>query len=317
MKNHILDLLSGKIAYFARLSLASVVFTLMFGIFTSHAQEPNARIVTIENPIRSNGIHIGDVLERKVLIETSQTYQLSRSALPMKGSRQNGIELTDIQIKSSQKGKKSLHEIALSYQVFASAPTPTVMQLPIEVFALTGGEQALSVELPKWRFWFSPLVSADITSAKNNLQPQHKPSLIDTNNQYTRLAVFLGLLVIGLFGLTYVNADRRWLPFMGGAFAQAHRHLKKLPKNADQEKTALFHLHQAFNQVHGANLFAADIEQFIEKHPKFRSVKADIETFFDMSNKLLFTQSPHDHAKFINDLVAFSRNLRNCERGVA
>jgi len=160
-------------------------------------------------------------------------------------------------------------------------------------------------------------VVANISIAKDNLQPQYQPPLIDSSAHRSLLAVFFGLLMTGLVGLIYINVDRRWLPFMGGAFAQAHRNLKKLPRNAAQEKKALFYLHQAFNKVYGANLFAPDVARFIEAHPGFAKVKSGIETFFEKSNKSLFAHETRDSAQFINDLIAFSKNLRDCERGVA
>jgi mxaA protein len=284
---------------------------------TAIAQESAARILKIINPSHSNGIHIGDIMERKVVIEASIPYQISRAALPVKGTRQEGIELTNIQISTTQHDQKTLYEIALRYQVFAHAATPVVMQMPAETFALTGGPQALSVKLPGWRCWFAPLVVADIHTAKDNLQPQYKPSLINSSAHQYRLAVFLGLLLTGLLGLVYINADRRWLPFMNGPFAQAHRRIKRLPNTPAKEKQALISLHQAFNKVYGANLFAPDLAQFIAAHPEFAEVRAEIETFFEQSNKSLFAQASHDHAQFIADLIAFSKRLRDCERGVA
>lgn len=294
---------------------------------TAIAQESAVRILNIINPSYSNGIHIGDIMERKLVIEVGAPYQISRTALPIKGTRQDGIELAHIQIGTMQVGtiqigtmqrdQKTRYEIALRYQVFAHAASPTVMQLPAETFALTGGPQALSVKLPGWRFWFAPLVVADISTAKDNLQPQYKPTLINPSAHQYRLAVFLGLLVTGLLGLVYINADRRWLPFMNGAFAQAHRKIKRLPNTPAKEKQALLSLHQAFNAVYGANLFAPDIARFIAAHPEFAKVRGEIETFFEQSNKSLFAQASHDHAQLIVGLIAFSKRLRDCERGVA
>ena len=34
------------------------------------------------------------------------------------------------------------------------------------------------IEMPEWKFWYSPLVSEGITNAKDNLQPQVK-AIID------------------------------------------------------------------------------------------------------------------------------------------
>lgn len=281
------------------------------------AQATDAKIIAIHNPVRSNGIQIGDVMERKVVIETSKIYQLSKTTLPTKGLSREGVELADINVISTTQGDKTVHQIALRYQVFMSAPAPVVMQLPAEDFALNGGPKALSVKLPAWRFWFSPLVVANIDTAKENLQPQYKPSLVDTRRHQAFLALFIFLLSIGIAGLIYVNADRRWLPFMNGAFAQAYRNIKKLPRNAGQEKIALFYLHQAFNKVFGGNLFADDIGTFVEAHPEFSKVKNDIESFFDKSNKSLFANDTGDSAQFISDLIVFSKAMRDCERGVA
>lgn len=290
---------------------------LMLVVHAALAQEPAAKVLTLINPVQSIGIRIGDVMQRKVVIEVNAPYQISRSALPMKGGSQNGIELADIKIDTTQRELKTVYEIALRYQVFASAPVPAVMQLPPEEFALTGGPQALSIKLPVWRFWFSPLVVADINTAKDNMQPQSRPSPVDLSGHRYRLALFLGLLITGLGGLIYINADRRWLPFMNGAFAQAHRNIKQLPRTPAQEKQALLSLHQAFNRVYGANLFAQDIAKFIAAHPEFAKVKSGIEAFFEQSNRSLFAQEEHDSAQFINDLTAFSKALRDCERGVA
>jgi len=267
--------------------------------------------------MRSNGIQMGDVMERKLVIETTQPYQLSKSSLPVKGVSRDGIELSDINFTSTTQGDKTIYDISLRYQVFISASAPVVVQLPEEEFALNGGPKALSVKLPAWRFWFSPLVVANMDSAKENLQPQLKPSLIDTRTHQAFLALSIALLIIGMVGLIYINADRRWLPFMNGAFAQAYRNIKKLPRNAVQEKMALFYLHQAFNKVFGGNLFAGGIGSFVEAHPEFAKVKKDIESFFDQSNKSLFANDAGDSAQLIGDLIEFSKAMRDCERGVA
>src|SRR5690606_27592073 len=173
----------------------------------------------------------------------------------------------------------------------------------------TGGEQALSIKLPVWQFWFSPLVPADIKDVKSHLIPQFKPSLIDVAPHQQRLAVLLAMFIIGLAGLLYINADMRWLPFMNGAFAGAHRKLKKLPRNQASEKEALSQLHQAFHSVHGANLFERDIPAFLESHPQFGKLGNEIEQFFQHSNQALFGEWNRDSAQFIDELIAFSKRL--------
>lgn len=295
--------------------IAFVVVTL-----TTHAasaQEPAARVLNLINPTQSIGIQIGDLLERKVVLEVSDPYQISKNSLPVKNVGKNGVELENIDIKADKKGNKTIYTISLHYQVFANANSPVVMRLPQESFALTGGAQASVINIPVWRFWFSPLVTATITTAKDSLQPQYKTTLIDTDRHQYLLAGYIGLLLIGLAGLVYINAERRWLPFMNGAFAQAHRSIRKLPRDQSQEKKALSYMHEAFNKVFGANLFPQDIARFLEAHPEFDDFEAEIKAFFDRSNRALFAGKESHGDALIKDLILLSKRLRDCERGVA
>jgi len=290
--------------------------SLVFITFAALAQEPDARILSVINPSQSNGVRIGDVLSRTLEIEANASYVIPKTALPMKGENRNGIELADIAVKTSKHGNNNIYTIVLTYQVFASAPKPVVMQLPEERFVLSGGAKALSITVPAWHFWFSPLVAEGVSNAKENMQPQFKPVLIDIDAHYTRFWIFLVLSVTGLLGLVYVNADKRWLPFMNGAFAQAHRSLKKLPDNPVGEKKALVHMHQAFNRVHGENLFINNLEQFLAAHPEFSRLKNDINEFFQRSNASLFASRQENSELYINNLIVLSKRLRDCERGV-
>src|SRR5450830_1049088 len=135
-------------------------------------EESPISMLKISNPSQSTGIHIGDVLHRQIELVASQPYQLSPNSLPTKGNNSNGIELTEIKVSNNKSGDKNVYTIDLTYQVFAQAPTPTVMQLPAENFAFSGGPTAISISVPVWRFWFAPLVAGTIDIAKTNLQPQ-------------------------------------------------------------------------------------------------------------------------------------------------
>ena len=282
-----------------------------------------AKIVHISNPIKNNSIQIGEVLARNLSIEVNAPYTLLKTALPMKGLIRNGIELSEIKVEARQTDKKNVYNIALRYQVFASAAKPTVMQLPAENFEFSGAETALNVQLPAWGFWFSPLVAAGITNAKENLQPQYKATLLDLSWHHTRFWLLLALALSALLGLIYINADVRHLPFMNGAFAKAQRTLKKLAKRqvanssadkANAEKKALLAMHEAFNQTYGQNLFAKDIARFLSAQPKFTRLKNEIEQFFAYSNAALFaSEAP---PQFMQTLLSLSKSLRDCERGV-
>lgn len=295
----------------------AIVAAMLASSASLAAVEPEARILRIVNPPQSNGIHIGDVLQRKVKIELKQPYAISKTAFPLKGSNTQGMELVDISVRTDAGDDKTVYTIALSYQVFAHANSPVVMQLPAQSLAVTGGNKAITLNLPPWRFWFSPLVAAaDIADARASLQPSQRPVLVDVSGHKARLAMFAGLFMVGLIALVYINADRRWLPFMGGPFAHAHRRIKRLQKNPAQQEQALLHLHQAFNRTFGANLFSSNIQQFLAQHPKFAGLKAEIEAFFEKSNRALFAGAAGAHDTSVQELLTLSRQLRDSERGV-
>ena len=289
---------------------------LLNASLSSATQEANAKIINIVNPAKSIGIQIGDVLNRQVEIQVLKPYQINKNAFPIKGTNQNGIELTDAKITSTKNDQKTTYKLNLSYQVFSYSAKPFVMQLPVEHIVLTGGAASTFIEIPAWHFWYSPMVPAGITNAKDNLQPQFRPTLIDLQVHEYRLIGLLIMLAIGLIGLVYVNADKQWLPFMNGAFAKAYRKIKNLEKTPVREKKALFHMHQAFNQTHGTNLFANDIKVFTTNHPAFSSLEAEIALFFERSNAALFGNHAHHSQQIINELIVLSKALRACERGI-
>jgi mxaA protein len=290
--------------------------SLLLGTTVVQAQGPDARIVAIANPVQSNGIHIGDVLTRNVIIAVKPPYQLSRSSFPSKGVTRDGLELVDFSMEAQSKAGATQYQITLSYQVFSHSAAPAVMRLPAERLMLSGGPQAHYVEIPAWQFWFSPLVLANITTAKSNLQPQVKPEPIDESVHYAIFSGCLALLAGALVALVYLNADKNWLLFMGGPFAQAHRRIKRIAPAEGGDIKALHYLHQAFNQVHGGNLFAGELEIFLARHPAFSNMKTEIASFFERSSHALFAAPPDDKGAFIREMVMLSRSLRDCERGV-
>jgi mxaA protein len=278
--------------------------------------DQEVRLLQLENPARSTGIQIGDRLERRLQVEIAQPYQLANSALPIKGSNRDGIELVDIQLDKKVGEQSTLYTLSLHYQIFAATTKPAILQLPAEKIALNGGPKALAIEIPAWRFWFSPLAIGNIGLAKAALQPQAPPSAIALSDDYIYLAAFIALMIAGLVGLVYVHADRRWLPFMGGAFAHAYRQIRRLPRTQQHESQALLALHQAFDKINGASLFPAGIDDFIARHPQFAGAREEIVTFYRHSGQRLFSEQPVD-THFFEALLTLARRLRHCERGLA
>jgi len=285
------------------------------------AAKPEVKQLVISNPTENYGVKVGDQLIRHVRFSAPTPYQLTKKSLPKRSSQFKGIELVKVTIAEEEKDAATAYDVELVYQVFVNPGVPSAMQLPKLDIALSGGEAPPVVKLPSWSFWFAPLVVGSNDNAAQSMQADIRPPLLDTQTHKNRLIALFTLAALSLLALLYMNADGRWLPFMGGAFARAHRQLKKLskstkPKTQKEEKQALVAIHQAFNSHFGANIFARDIEHFVTMRPSFAKMKMEITEFFDYSNKSLYATKPRDSAQIIQNLVMLSKALRDCERGV-
>lgn len=287
-------------------------------LLTATSSQAAAPTLSVVNPPSTYGVHIGDVLTRTLVVEASGGDTLAKNTLPKKGRKQDGIELVGVAVQSQAQSGHTRYTVQFDYQVFAASATPSVMYLPAEKLTVA----ATTVDIPAWGFWFSPLVTGGTTTARKNILPEVKTPLIDSHVHQQGLVVSLSLTVISLLALLYINADGQWLPFMGGAFARAHRQLKRLaksakPKTAAEEKKALVYLHQAFNQHYGANIFARDVDEFVRLRPGFKGLQQEITQFFEASNQSLYDVKSRDSRQVIAQLVQLSKRLRDCERGVS
>jgi mxaA protein len=281
------------------------------GAIASAPTAVNAGDISIQNPSRNVGLNIGDVLTRTVSVDLPPGFRIAKSALPQKGSQQQGIELVEVTLDETSAGKAMHYTLTLRYQIFAHRAQPSVLKLPEETIAATGDKQAVTITVPTWRFWLSPLAVSTMASAKANVMPELPPAAIATHEHTARLYACLALLALGVLGLLYINAERAWLPLMGGPFARAYRRLKRLPDASAQPGYLL--LHQAFNRTYGSSLFAADIPAFIAQHPRFAPLQPDIKAFFETSSASLFAGRQGENSVQAG-LLMLCRKLRDCER---
>jgi mxaA protein len=310
-----------------------MVISLIFSSVFANAETEKENIaasnikpkMTIINPPSMAGIHIGDVLTRTLEIEISNPYSLTEGSLPKKNSKHDGMELVNIVVQTASKSDLKKYIIRMDYQVFGANQSPSVMKLPnvnLKFGSAPESSSATTLVVPSWSFWFSPLVSGQSETAKKNMLPDFSTPLISASEHQLLLGGFLVVALASLLSLIYMNADGQWLPFMGGAFARAHRQIKRLAKSSSsqtkaEEKKAFVYLHQAFNHHFGANIFSRDVEEFLTLRPSFRSAQNEIQQFFESSSKALFCADTGNSHEAILKLVHLSKQLRNCERGVA
>jgi hypothetical protein len=299
-----------------------ISFLLMLGsVVASAAEKPYT--LAVHNPGRDIGYIVGDTIKRSIDIEVRAPYLLAPGSIPAKGVTYKGIELREVQLSEKKSSDARHYQLSLMYQVFTSSPNVKKLDLPKVVLQVTNAGKHLNVNVPAWQFRISPLATHNETYVEQDMSPYRGPMLLDAGHLKPLFGGFLALTFISVLGLIYINADAGWFPGMGGPFAASHRRISSLPDNEERTRRAVDSIHLAFNQTYGENLFEADIDTFLQKHPSFSGIRKEIRTFFDLSNAVLYglkaneakaDESLADSLRFLSD---FCKLCRNCERGVA
>lgn len=283
--------------------------------------DPPVYVHTI-NPGRDVGFHIGDVLQRIILLSVPKPYKLLQTSLPLTGNqkkRQNqkqGIEVHSASLKQSETSDYNVYTLDLTYQIFTNNVVAKPAALPPEFVKFSGKGKMFQVRIPSWSFRISPLAVFGSVKIESDMSPYRGPMLLDADKHRYALWALLGVLGCSLLGLLYIAGSRSWLPRMGGPFARAVRDLRKLPQDDGGLQQGVTRVHQAFNASHGGSVFSA--EEFVAAKPGFASIKSDIERFFLLSRTVFFDASAHagidgsPHAW----LRQFCRRCRDCERGL-
>ncbi|HSI29586.1 MAG: hypothetical protein ACAH05_01290 [Methylophilus sp.] len=289
--------------------IAAVCPSLAF----AEMQTAKVQVLSVQNPASYAGIQIGDVLQRTVKLSVAASEQINDSNLPLKGLQRNGVELRQLHIDSQQQGDQKIYTVVFDYQVFANSGKPVQLQLPAEQLSFSSGATAA---LPAWRFWLMAQLPDQLQKARQSVIAQYPPALLDTQTPQRGLALSLLLAIVGGLVLLYRHADWTLLPMINGHFARAYRKLKKLPANAEGQKQAALIVQYALNQRFGQQMLGTHVPQFIAQQPGFKTLEQELYAFFAQANAVLYSGQTADAAGYLQQCKTFTRQLRDCERGV-
>lgn len=297
----------------------------LFWILGAHAEiienDPRIKIRTIE-PERDVGYTLGDTLTRTAILEAPKNLTLFETSIPIVGNEKkrrgkgNGIELKDVKFEKMPGVNVNTYTLQLTYQLFTSGVTAKPASLPPEFVKFGGkGEKNFEVRIPSWSFRISPLAVFGSVIVEKDMSQFRGPILVDTTQPKQILWGILALLALALTGLLYILGNSRWLPRMGGAFAQALRDLKKIPDTSDGLARSVARVHQAFNTTAGSSVF--DTAEFLKLKPGFASISSEMDRFFALSRSVFFDPNlQHGIDKPAAWLKHFCRRCRDCERGL-
>lgn len=276
----------------------------------------------VTNPEQTIQYAIGDVFARIVDLTVNHPYKLALSSLPVKGSVQQGLELQKVKIEEQPAHANTRYRLQLHYQIFTSAPSVKAIKLAEHPLKITHGSKFYKVNIPEWQFQVSPLATDGEAYIEHEMSPFREPLLVKADTVKAWLGGCLGFCLLCMAGLTYINADNTWFPGMGGPFAQSYRVVSELEVHAHDHSTlqnAVLSIQRAFNKTAGENVFDTDIKRFVDRHPNFASIQAQIRSFYKDADQVLFGAAKDAEAEKITvaRLAQFCAQCRHCERGVA
>lgn len=313
--------------------LICLTSSLAFAIDSQELPDVKEGIVDIKitDPVKLVGYTVGDVIEREVFLTIKAPYKLIDTSLPIPGYEKRyrgqliGIELKSISHEKDESKDESTHRIKLAYQVFTNNVVAKNAALGPEYLNLINTKDSkdlVKYRIPLLSVAISPIAIFGAVKVENNMSTFLGPLLMPKDKEQQALKVSVIVLVLGLLGLVYIMGQHAWLPRMGGAFAKAHRQVRKTANTTEGLQQAVSVTHQAINASAGMSVFNDNTAAFLQAHPKFSPMRDELETFFGLSRQVYFepkfqmqnafgaAQNPHQW------LLQFTRRCRDCERGL-
>lgn len=260
---------------------------------------------------RAFGYSVGDVLQRRVLLDLPAGLAPDLSSLPQARRPGQALELRAVRLEG--------RELRLDYQVFLAPTEVRTLEMPPLQLRLAGpaGEQFL--RLDAWPVTVAPLVPLDVSPREGlgEMRPDVAPPAIPTAARQARLLAYATLLALAALYLLQVYIGLPWWGRRQRPFALAWRGLRGLPDTGSppQQREAMRLLHQALNRSAGEVLFEAGVPAFVAAQPRFAPLHDRLVDFFQRSHALFFAgEGAAGDLRWLREL---GRACRDAERGSA
>jgi mxaA protein len=267
-----------------------------------------AAAVRMSEP-RAFGYFIGDVIERRALLQLPEGARLDAASLPRTGRVDALLALHGVEIVMHRTG----HELRVRYQVVGAPQNLTAVTLPQLRVPLTGDPGDL--RLPAFQVTVGPLTSPAVSTSPGLplLRPDHVPVASVYGGTVVRSIAF-GLLAAALVTAALLALRQGRASDAEAPFRVAWRALRRL-RNTDTaaEGAAFAALHQAIAATAGRTVFASDLAPLFSAQPALRPAAAELATFFAWSREHAFGR-PGTRPR-VAELKALAQRLARLEGG--
>jgi len=239
---------------------------------------------------RAFGYTVGDLLQRRVMLDPGRDGTLDPASLPHPGRSGRWFQLREVAAGPDQ--------VTLVYQIVNMPEQPDRENLPAFSLRLVSrdgrmqeaGIGPFTVAMTPVSH-FGPYEKIQST----DLRPDIAPSPTDTSVRRGRVVAYAAALLVLLAVQALPRMARRMAWRRAAAFARAARALRKLSAQGDDVQTrcrALQCLHRALDQAAGATLALDNLDTLFQRRPALEAARAPIRALLAASRAAFFGQEP-------------------------
>jgi len=284
----------------------------LFVACAAHAGEVSQlEAVTIEP--RAFGYQVGDMLQRRIVVQVPDGLVLDAASLPRPGARGQALELRALR-RQSGAGRE---ELQLDYQVFLAPASVRTLEMPPFNLHFAGQPRAQALRVDAWPVTVAPLLPLQVSPRHGlgELRPDAPVPHIGTQALRARLWAYAGVAALALATLAFVHGAGVWWGRRQRPFARAWRSMRRLPPGDDAAawRAACEQLHAAFNEAGGEVLFEHGIDRFATRRPAFQALRDDMRRFLRLSRRGFFAEGVCEPGE-LAWLIGLGRRCRDAER---
>jgi len=235
---------------------------------------------------RPFGYTVGDLLERRLLLDPARDGNLDPASLPKPGRSGRWFQLRAV--TPLPDGAR------LAYQIVNTPLQPDQENLPsLELRVIGADGRARDAAIGPFTVTLMPVIHMGAYDVVHfaDLRPDLDPQPIDTSNRRKRvLAYAAALLALGAVQLAPMLARRLgWR--RAGPFARAWRALRRGPlrgEDAAARRSGLSRLHQALDEAAGLTLAQDNVEALFRAQPWLAPARAQVEALLAQSRAAFF-----------------------------
>ena len=239
---------------------------------------------------RPFGYTVGDVLERRLLVDRARDGTLDPASLPRPGRSGRWFQLREVAPLPDG--------VRLIYQIVNAPPQPDQENLPsLSVRVIGHDGRVQEATIGPFTVTMAPIAhfGPDDVIQPGDVRPDLDPRPIDTSSRRRRVFAYAAALTaLGAALLAPALARRLgWQP--GGPFARAARALGRPALRGDDaaaRSRALRRLHEALDEAAGRTLALDNVELLFGTHPWLAPARAKIEALMIDSRAAFFGQAP-------------------------